>query len=332
MTVPWATVVAAVATSSFEMYDFMIFGYLASFIGDSFFPPSSSKLLRLTQAFATYSAAFFMRPIGGVIFGRIGDRQGRKAALVRSTALMAVPSLLIGLLPTYDQLDAWVGWGLAATLSLVLLRLLQGIALGGQLAGSYVLLVERAPRHQRGFFGAVVSSASATGAGVASGVVAIAAAVSGEAMGRWGWRLPFLLGGVCAPLTILAALHFHDDDHHGGGGGGGGGGGSLEKAPLLAGASGHSSSEDMDKSDEGVYNGRNPNGGGGVGGGDGGGNPLFIVVGRERRRLVLMIGSLAASAGCYYFKVWMLTYLASLAQLVSFHQAALVSSATLLLE
>ena len=159
----WAAVVAATATSSFEMYDFMVFGYLAPFVGEHFFPSSSSsgRLTRTLEAFSTYSAAFFMRPLGGVLFGRIGDRLGRRAALIRSTALMAGPSLLIGLLPSYYAADdgtffsSWLplssgrgGWGPLATWCLVALRLLQGLALGGQLSGSYVLLVERAPKRE----------------------------------------------------------------------------------------------------------------------------------------------------------------------------------------
>ena len=318
-----ATIIAAVATSTFEMYDFMVFGFLATFIGTNFFPSSGSKMVRTLEAFSTYSAAFFMRPLGGAIFGKIGDEVGRKKALVLSTALMAIPSLLIGLLPSYATVEHWLGpgFGVTTTVCLCCLRLLQGLALGGQLSGSYVLLVERAPKHQRGFHGALVSAASAVGAGMASGVVALVAALvpGTSSMEKWGWRLPFLIGGAIAPVSIFTALHFTPQDprrHHAASG---------EKTPLLGGETSPSKTATDSRrlaTSSSSTSSLRVNGNG----------PLSIVLGRERRRMVLMIGSLAGSACCYYFKVWMLTYLATLAEIVSYHEAALVSTATLFIE
>ena len=135
-----AIVLAAASTSLFEMYDFQVYGYLASFIADAFFPSSSGSSVSLLEAFGTYSAAFHMRPLGGLYFGRIGDSVGRREALVQSTALMALPSLLIGVLPTHAKL------GNASTWLLIACRMSQGFALGGQLTGSYVLMVENAPK------------------------------------------------------------------------------------------------------------------------------------------------------------------------------------------
>lgn len=141
-----------------------VYGYLASFVAGNFFSASVSSNLSLIEAFGTYSAAFLMRPLGGLYFGRIGDSEGRHSALVQSTALMAVPSLLMGILPTYDRIGATATWAVVAC------RMAQGFALGGQLTGSYVLMVEAAPPNRRGFYGSLVSAAASVGAALASGV------------------------------------------------------------------------------------------------------------------------------------------------------------------
>ncbi len=180
MTKPSTNIVmlAAMTTSLFEMYDFQVhflfsflrrichlycvnifiqvYGYLASFIGDSFFPANADSSVGLIEAFGTYSAAFLMRPLGGLYFGRIGDRVGRRSALIKSTLLMALPSLLIGVLPSYSRIGVW------ATLALVACRMAQGFALGGQLTGSYLVLVESAPPGRRGFYGAFSSAGDLT--------------------------------------------------------------------------------------------------------------------------------------------------------------------------
>lgn len=140
--------------SSLLRYDFAVYGLLAPEIGSCFFP-TSSRELQLINSFGVYLAAFLMRPLGAILFGEMGDRiVGRKNALVFSILLITVPSILMGLLPTYRTL----GW--AAPVCLVLLRMLQGLSVGGQLAGSYVLSIEQSSSRSRGFRGSVCDASS----------------------------------------------------------------------------------------------------------------------------------------------------------------------------
>lgn len=135
-------------------YDFAVYGLLAPEIGGSFFP-SSSRELQLINSFGVYLAAFLMRPLGAILFGEMGDRLvGRKNALVFSILLITVPSILMGCLPTYQA------WGAAAPVLLVLLRMMQGLSVGGQLAGSYVLSIEQSSSRSRGFRGSVCDASS----------------------------------------------------------------------------------------------------------------------------------------------------------------------------
>lgn len=135
-------------------YDFAVYGLLAPEIGAAFFP-SSSKELQLVSSFGVYLAAFVMRPIGAIVFGEIGDRLvGRKHALVVSILLITVPSVLMGVLPAYEM------WGMLSPVLLVLLRMMQGLSVGGQLAGSYVLSIEQSSTRTRGFRGSVCDASS----------------------------------------------------------------------------------------------------------------------------------------------------------------------------
>ena len=135
-------------------YDFAVYGLLAPEIGASFFP-SASKELQLINSFGVYLAAFLMRPLGAVLFGEMGDRiVGRKNALVFSIVLITVPSILMGCLPTYAT------WGWISPVLLVLLRMLQGLSMGGQLAGSYILSIEQSSARSRGFRGSLCDASS----------------------------------------------------------------------------------------------------------------------------------------------------------------------------
>lgn len=139
---------------SFLRYDFAVYGLLAPEIGGSFFP-AVSKELQLINSFGVYLAAFLMRPLGAVVFGEMGDRMvGRKNALVFSIVLITVPSILMGLLPTYYT------WGWISPVLLVILRMLQGLSVGGQLAGSYVLSIEQSSSRSRGFRGSICDASS----------------------------------------------------------------------------------------------------------------------------------------------------------------------------
>jgi MHS family proline/betaine transporter-like MFS transporter len=135
-------------------YDFAVYGLLAPEIGAAFFP-SASRELQLINSFGVYLAAFLMRPIGAILFGEMGDRLiGRKYALIVSIVLITVPSVLMGILPGYNT------WGAAAPILLVILRMMQGLSVGGQLAGSYVISIEQSSSKNRGFRGSVCDASS----------------------------------------------------------------------------------------------------------------------------------------------------------------------------
>jgi MHS family proline/betaine transporter-like MFS transporter len=173
-----------------EWYDFAIYGYFATQIGRNFFPHEDA-VAQLLSAFGVFAIGYLMRPIGGVIVGHIGDRFGRRAALTFSVTAMAIPTFLIGLLPGYQTI------GLLAPIGLTLLRIVQGLSVGGEYTSSMVFLIERAPEGRRGLMGALAASGSALGILLGSAVgAAFAASMSTAALDAWGWRISFLLGLV----------------------------------------------------------------------------------------------------------------------------------------
>jgi MHS family proline/betaine transporter-like MFS transporter len=182
----------------FCRYDFAVYGLLAPEIGHSFFPKSSSEL-QLINSFGVYLAAFLMRPLGAILFGEIGDRMvGRKNALMFSILLITVPSILMGLLPKYET------WGVCAPIILVILRMMQGLSVGGQLAGSYVLSIEQSSSKTRGFRGSVCDASSVGGFLLASGVTTTTRSIlTEEQVDDWGWRLPFLFSLILAPVLYF---------------------------------------------------------------------------------------------------------------------------------
>ncbi|MFM8270885.1 MAG: MFS transporter [Gemmata sp.] len=181
-------VIAGTVGNIMEWYDFAVYGYFVSVIAKRFFPandPTSS----LIAAFGAFSAGFLMRPFGGLLFGYIGDRVGRKAALTFSVVAMAIPTFLIGLLPDYSTI------GVAAPVLLVLCRMVQGLSVGGEYTTSVVYLVEGAPPNRRGLAGNWSGFGATTGTLLGSAVGAVLTSVlDPETMQNWGWRLPFLLG------------------------------------------------------------------------------------------------------------------------------------------
>src|SRR5215813_7458934 len=181
-------VAAGMIGNVLEWYDFAVYGYFAAAIGRHFFPHEST-VAQLLSAFGVFAIGYLMRPVGGALIGHIGDRFGRRAALTFSVTAMAVPTFLIGLLPGYATL------GLAAPIALTLLRMVQGLAVGGEYTSSMVFMVEHAPSGRRGLMGALAASGGAAGILLGSAVGAgFAAALSTEALEDWGWRIPFLLG------------------------------------------------------------------------------------------------------------------------------------------
>lgn len=189
--------------STIEWYDYFLYGTMATVVFNVHFFPNEDPVVSSLLAFASFALAFFVRPIGGVIFSHIGDRIGRKKTLVITLTLMGVATMLMGVLPTYAAI------GLAAPILLTLLRLVQGLALGGEWGGGLLLAVEYAPKNRRGFYGAVPQIGALAGLAL-GGIVTIAArAVFPEdAFLSFGWRIPFLLSGVLlvAGLWIRARI------------------------------------------------------------------------------------------------------------------------------
>jgi MHS family proline/betaine transporter-like MFS transporter len=190
-------VVAGLVGNVMEWYDFAVYGYLASVIGRQFFP-SEDPAVSLIAAFGAFAAGFLVRPLGGLVFGRIGDLIGRRHALTLSVLAMALPTVLIALLPTYQTI------GIAAPIVLVGLRMVQGLSAGGEYTSSIVFLVEHAPAGRRAFFAAWGQWGAVLGILLGSGIASLLATILDEAQFMsWGWRLPFLLGALVAATGYL---------------------------------------------------------------------------------------------------------------------------------
>ncbi|MFL4908473.1 MFS transporter [Streptomyces sp. MMS24-I2-30] len=180
-----------------EWYEFGVYGYFATVIAARFFTPEGgSEAEALVQTYASFALAFFFRPVGAAVFGRLGDRIGRRPVLVLVVSLMTGATALIGLLPTYASVGAAAPW------LLTFLRVVQGLSAGGEFGGAVALMTEFAPPGRRGLYGAWQSFTVALGLLGGAGVAAVTATVLTEAQVQsWGWRLPFLLA---APLGLPA--------------------------------------------------------------------------------------------------------------------------------
>jgi MFS transporter, MHS family, proline/betaine transporter len=175
-----------------EWYDFALYGYFAPVFAAMFFP-SDQPSVSLLSAFGVFAVGFLARPLGALLFGYIGDTVGRREALVWSIILMAIPTVIVGLLPTYATI------GIAAPLALTLCRFLQGLSVGGEFTGSVTFLVEHAAPSQRGYIGSWAGFSAQVGALLGSGVGALVASnLTAESLHQWGWRIPFLLGSLIA--------------------------------------------------------------------------------------------------------------------------------------
>src|SRR5262245_19339972 len=198
---PVRLIVAGTAGNVMEWYDFAVYGYFAATIGRHFFP-SEDATTSLIAAFGVFAAGFLMRPLGGALFGHIGDRVGRKAALTISVLAMAVPTFLIGILPDYATL------GPAAAVLLVILRMIQGLSVGGEYTTSIVFLVEGAGRNHRGFAGSWSGFGAVGGILLGSAVGAfITLTLSQDEVDRWGWRWPFLVGLLVGLAGLYVRRH-----------------------------------------------------------------------------------------------------------------------------
>jgi len=198
-------VIAGLAGNVMEWYDFGTYGFFAAIIGEQFFP-SHDPTVSLLASFAVFAVGFIGRPLGALIFGHIGDRSGRRRALMASVMMMAVPTMLIGLLPTHSQI------GIAAPILLVVLRLLQGLAVGGEFTTSMVLLVEGAQRTRRGFVGSFAPVGAVGGMLVGSAVgAAITEFLPAGAVASWGWRAAFLFGLLIAAIVLYVRRRLPPD-------------------------------------------------------------------------------------------------------------------------
>lgn len=181
---------ASAVGSALEWYDFFIYGTAAALVFGELFFPRLDPTTALLASFATFGVGFFARPFGGIVFGHLGDRLGRKPVLVITLMLVGVGTFLIGLLPTYDQVGLW------APFMLVVLRLVQGFGAGAEYGGAVILAVEHAPPGKRGLFGSFAAIGVNIGLLLATGVFAVVSALPKEDFMAWGWRIPFLLSIV----------------------------------------------------------------------------------------------------------------------------------------
>jgi MHS family proline/betaine transporter-like MFS transporter len=182
------TLLAGMAGNVMEWYDFGLFGYFAPVMADLFFP-AADPTAALLATFSIFASGFLMRPVGAAVFGHFGDRFGRRKTLAVSVILMAVPTCLIGLLPTYAEA------GETAAVLLTLLRLLQGFSVGGEYTGSITFLVEHADRRRRGLIGSLPVFSATLGILLGSGIGALLTrGVDKAVLEDWAWRLPFLFG------------------------------------------------------------------------------------------------------------------------------------------
>lgn len=191
---------AAAAASAVEWYDYFVFGIAAALIFSKQFYPSVSPVAGVLASFATFAVGFLARPLGGILAGTLGDKHGRKPMLVVSLTVMGASTALIGMLPPYSAL------GLGAPLLLVVLRVLQGVAVGAQWGGAMLLATEYAPPGKRGVYGSVVQLGVPISLVIANCLFLVTSGSMSKAdFALWGWRVPFLLGG----LILLLAWYIH---------------------------------------------------------------------------------------------------------------------------
>ena len=184
-------VAASMIGTTIEWYDFFLYGSAAALIFNKLFFPSYDPFVGTLLAFATYAVGFVARPLGGIVFGHFGDRIGRKRLLMLSLIMMGVATVLIGLLPTYAQIGVWAPAGL------ILLRLVQGFAVGGEWGGAVLMAAEHGDSARRGFWAGWPQAGVAAGNLLSAGVLALIAGLQSEAeFLAWGWRIPFLLSAI----------------------------------------------------------------------------------------------------------------------------------------
>lgn len=201
---PRRAAMASFIGTTIEWYDFYSYATAAALIFGPLFFPGENRLLGLLASFGSFAIGFLARPIGGMLFGRIGDKLGRKRALMGTLTLMAVATVLIGCLPTYAQ----AGW--IAPVALVALRVLQGIAVGGEWGGAVLLAGEHAPKGRRTFFASFAQLGSAGGLILSMLAFSAVSRLEPEAFMQWGWRLPFLASAVLLVVGFVIRMSVNE--------------------------------------------------------------------------------------------------------------------------
>lgn len=194
-------VIASVVGATIEWYDFFLYGVVAGIVFNKLYFPTSDPFVSTMLAYATFAVGFVARPLGGIIFGHFGDKVGRKSMLVLTLMIMGVATVLIGLLPTYQQI------GIAAPIMLLLLRILQGIGLGGEWGGAVLMAYEYGPKEKRGFYASLPQIGLAIGLCMASGLVGFMSKTLSEAeFLAWGWRVGFIASFVLVAVGLYIRL------------------------------------------------------------------------------------------------------------------------------
>jgi MFS family permease len=200
----WKVIMASAVGTVIEWYDFYIFGSLAVTIAPLFYPPGNDTLALITYL-ATFAVGFVVRPFGALFFGRIGDLVGRKYAFLVTLVLMGVATAAVGFLPTFQTI------GYAAPVILILLRVLQGLALGGEYGGAAVYVAEHVPDHRRGFYTSFIQITATAGLFVSLVVVlGVQNMMSKEDFGAWGWRIPFILSILLVAMSLYIRLRMKE--------------------------------------------------------------------------------------------------------------------------
>src|ERR671916_1089388 len=196
----WQVIGASVIGTIMEWYDFFIFAAAAALVFPALFFPEREPLTGTLLAFGTYGLGFFARPVGGIIFGNLGDKIGRKMVLVITLLLMGIATTLIGVLPTFERLGLW------AAVLLIALRILQGLGAGAEFGGAVIMAAEYSPQGKRGLYASLPCTGGAIGLLLSSGVFSLFAALPEEQFLAWGWRVPFLLSIVVVAVGLYVRL------------------------------------------------------------------------------------------------------------------------------
>lgn len=192
----WSSMVG----TTIEWYDFFLYGTAAALIFNKVFFPSLDAMTGTIASFSTFAIGFVSRPLGGMVCGHFGDKLGRKSMLLATIFMMGIPSTLIGLIPSYDSIGYW------AAVLLVIMRFIQGLAVGGEWGGAVLMAVEHAPEGKKGLYGSLPQMGVGGGLVMSSLMMALVSKLPEEALFSWGWRIPFLLSIVLLGVGVFIRL------------------------------------------------------------------------------------------------------------------------------